>query len=70
MSKKIIIIDDEPDVGDILKDFLDDLGYETHFVNNAIEGLKRAEEIKPDLVFLDVVMPEMTSVMASVEPLT
>ena len=53
-----IIIDDEPDVATYLAIVLRDNGWEALTANSAEEGLRLAEERVPDVVFLDVMMPE------------
>ena len=56
--KKILIIDDEPDVVSYLEMLLHDSGIETVSASNGDEGMERIREGKPDLVTLDVSMPE------------
>lgn len=57
-AKKILIIDDEPDVLSYLQMLLSDAGYETVTATNGREGMEIAHQEKPDLVTLDVSMPE------------
>ena len=55
--KKILVVDDEEDIRDLLRDILTDSGYE---VITAEDGLKAVSEVKkspPDLIILDVMMP-------------
>lgn len=56
--KKILIVDDEPDVVSYLEMLLQDNGYETVTASNGLEGLEVAKREKPDLVTLDVSMPK------------
>ena len=56
--KKILIVDDEPDVLSYLEMLLQDTGYETITASNGLEGLEAVKREKPDLVTLDVSMPE------------
>jgi len=56
--KKILIIDDEPDVVSYLEMLLRDAGYETVTASNGREGMEMARQEMPDLVTLDVSMPE------------
>lgn len=58
MAKKILIIDDDPIVLKYLENLLTDNGYETYQAESGIDGAKLAEEIKPDLITLDLQMPE------------
>ena len=57
-KKKILIVDDEPDVVSYLEMLLRDGGYETVTASNGREGIEVARREKPDLVTLDVSMPE------------
>jgi CheY-like chemotaxis protein len=57
-KKKILIVDDEPDVVSYLEMLLRDNGYETVTATNGREGIEVARQEKPDLVTLDVSMPE------------
>jgi len=57
-NRKILIIDDEPDVVSYLEMLLRDAGYETVSASNGREGMEMARQEKPDLVTLDVSMPE------------
>ena len=57
-SRKILIIDDEPDVVSYLEMLLRDAGYETVSAANGREGMEIARLERPDLVTLDVSMPE------------
>lgn len=57
-AKKILIVDDEPDVVSYLEMLLQDNGYETVTATNGREALEVAKREKPDLVTLDVSMPE------------
>lgn len=59
---KILIIDDEDDIREILKYNLTKEGYETFEAQNGEEGLKQCLEIKPDLVILDIMMPGMDGI--------
>ena len=61
MSKKrILLIDDEPSFTRMLKLNLEETGaYEVRAENSGTEGLAAAREFKPDLIFLDIVMPDM-----------
>ena len=59
---KILIIDDEDDIREILKYNLSKEGYETFDANNGESGLKKCIEINPDLVLLDIMMPGMDGI--------
>ena len=58
MPKKILIIDDDPIVVKYLESIFNDNNYETYSATNGIEGSKIVVEVKPDLITLDLEMPE------------
>lgn len=55
--KRILVIDDEPDLVEVLSSILEFEGYEVFAARNGHEGIQRAEELQPDLVILDYMMP-------------
>ncbi|MGA1792225.1 MAG: response regulator transcription factor, partial [bacterium] len=57
-NKTILCIDDQKDILDLLGDYLDTLGYQIITAGDGEEGLKKAMEIQPDLIFLDIMMPK------------
>lgn len=59
---KIVIIDDESDIRDILSYNLIKEGYQVHQADNGKMGIEVCKNIKPDLVILDVMMPGMDGV--------
>ena len=59
MNKKILIIEDEPDLVKGLKLNLSDEGYEVNWAVNGVEGLRKAIDEAPDLIILDIMLPEM-----------
>lgn len=62
MSKKILIVDDEPHIRLLLEQTLEELeDYDVEFfsADNGEKALALIEEERPDLVFLDVMMPKM-----------
>lgn len=61
-KKTILIIDDEPDVRTFLKSLLTDHGYTTVEAADGVEGMKQAREASPDLITLDITMPEQSGV--------
>lgn len=58
MAKKILIVDDEPDIVSYLEMVLQDQGYETSTAGNGNEALEAVRASRPDLVTLDITMPE------------
>ena len=57
--KKILIIDDEPDLIKMTTFILENAGYRVYGATDGETGLKKFEEVKPDLILLDIIMPEM-----------
>jgi CheY-like chemotaxis protein len=62
MTKKILIIDDEPDIVMYLKVLLENNGYSVITASNGQEGFELARAEAPDLVCLDIMMPRKTGV--------
>ena len=58
MSGKILIADDEPNIVTALEYLLRRSGYEVHIARNGDEALRQVEAHVPDLVLLDVMMPQ------------
>ncbi len=59
MPRKILIVDDEPQIVEICRDYLRAAGYETVIAGNGLQGVALARREKPDLIVLDLMMPEM-----------
>jgi two-component system alkaline phosphatase synthesis response regulator PhoP len=60
--KKVLIVDDEPDILEIISYNLIKEGYEILTAKNGIEALDKVASYKPDLVILDIMMPKMSGV--------
>lgn len=56
---RILVVEDDPRVVVFIVDQLEYLGYEVTVARNGIEGLEQVQKAKPDLIVLDVMMPEM-----------
>jgi len=56
MSKKILIIDDDPDFVDAIVNLLDAKGYDVASASNGKDGIEKARQYRPDLILLDVMM--------------
>jgi CheY-like chemotaxis protein len=57
---KIVTIDDDPDILEVLRIALEANNYEVHAASNGAEGLKVIKQVRPDLVILDVMMDTIT----------
>ena len=67
MKKKdiqILLVDDEPDILEIVGYNLSSEGYQVTTADNGAEGVKIAKKIRPHLIILDVMMPEMDGIEA------
>ena len=61
---KILLVDDEPDILEILKYNLSSQGYQVYTAKNGAEGVEKAKKKNPHLIILDVMMPEMDGIEA------
>ncbi len=61
-NKKILVVDDEKDILELLKYNLEKEGYKVKTVTNGVDAVKTAKEYQPDLVLLDIMMPEQDGV--------
>lgn len=59
MPNKILIVDDDPDLILILGHVLNRAGYEVISAESGREGLEKVDKEKPDIVILDIMMPDM-----------
>ena len=60
MSKKVLIIEDEPIIMDILQKKIKNAGYDVFIARNGAEGLKTIRDLRPDIILLDIIMPMMS----------
>lgn len=58
-SKKLLLVDDDPHMILLVKDYLEFRGYEVVTAENGKEALNRLESFLPDMIICDVMMPEM-----------
>jgi CheY-like chemotaxis protein len=61
--RKIMVIDDEEDVVTFLTTLLEENGYETCWAMDGVEGLEKIKRERPDLICLDLLMPEKTGIL-------
>lgn len=57
MSKKVLVVDDDPDVRSFVVTVLEENQYMPLVAKDGVEGLELVEKHKPDLIILDVLMP-------------
>ena len=60
MSKKVLIVDDEPNIVAALEFLLEKSGYQVQVAANGEEALARLDDFAPDLVLLDVMVPKVS----------
>ena len=58
----ILVVDDEPDNFDVIEAFLSDRDYQLHYAWNGLEALKSLHVFQPDVILLDVMMPELDGI--------
>jgi two-component system response regulator VicR len=58
-NKKVLIVDDEPDTLELVKLVLESGGFETLLATSGMEALSLIGKVRPDLVLLDIMMPDM-----------
>ena len=63
-NQKILVVDDERDIVDLISYSLSKEGYQVYQAHNGKEGIDVAKQVNPDLIILDVMMPEMDGIEA------
>lgn len=58
MNKKILIIEDEKQICDILKDYFDQAGFETHALQSGAKAVDSVKKLIPDAIILDIMLPD------------
>ncbi|ETZ21665.1 MULTISPECIES: response regulator transcription factor [Pedobacter] len=64
VKQKILIVDDEPDILELIEYNLKKEGYQVFLANNGQEGITIAKKVHPDLIILDIMMPKMDGIEA------
>ena len=67
MSKKILVVDDSPEIRFLLNQRLVKLGFEVILAEDGEKGLEKALEEKPDIIFMDIMMPIMDGITATLK---
>ena len=60
-NEKILVVDDDTNICELLRLYLTKEGYQVTTANDGEEGLEKFNQLKPDMVLLDVMMPRMTA---------
>lgn len=59
MAAQLLLVDDEPGLREAVQAYLEDSGFEVHVASNAQEGWELLQQISPDLVISDIMMPQV-----------
>jgi DNA-binding response OmpR family regulator len=59
VGKKILVVDDDPDIVEIVESWLTTNKYEVYTAHSGAEGLGKCKLVRPDAVILDLMMPDM-----------
>src|SRR5215472_15274354 len=59
MRKKILVVDDDPELVELVSFNLTQAGYAIGTAENGVEAIKKARSLTPDLIILDIMMPEL-----------
>src|SRR5690606_16359975 len=63
-KQKILIVDDEPDIIELIEYNLKKENYQTFTARNGLEAITEAKRVLPDLILMDVMMPKMDGIEA------
>src|ERR1041385_4639111 len=58
-KKKILVVDDQPDLLEVLREQFKDEGFAIATATNGVDAIRKARSLVPDLILLDVVLPEL-----------
>ena len=64
VKKKILIVDDEQDIRELLEYYLKKEGYQVYTASNGEEGIAEALKCSPILILMDIMMPKMDGIEA------
>lgn len=67
LPQKILVVDDEPDILELVQYNLEKEGFSVYTANDGKEAIEIAESVVPDLILLDVMMPEMDGMETCVQ---
>jgi len=59
LAAKILVVDDDPDIRDVLEELLGGEGFEVVTANDGVEGLAAIKDEDPDMMILDLLMPKL-----------
>jgi len=67
MATKVLVVDDEKNIVQLARLYLNKEGYEVESAHDGADALKKAKSIRPDLIILDIMMPEMDGLAVTKE---
>ena len=59
MPRSILIVEDDKNIADLLRLYLEKEGMTCHVAGDGLEGLEKFQAVQPDLVILDIMLPSM-----------
>jgi CheY-like chemotaxis protein len=62
---RMLVVDDQPDNANALKELLELLGHEAHALHDGLEAVNAAAAFRPDVIFLDIAMPKLNGYEAA-----
>jgi CheY-like chemotaxis protein len=65
MARKILIVEDNPDLSELLATYLNAVGYETSQAGNSTQAISKALIERPDVIVTDLNLPDMTAIEAT-----
>jgi CheY-like chemotaxis protein len=61
-AKRVLVVDDDPDIAAYMSAALEDDGFHTMQARSAEEAMKRLEQVRPDLICMDIMMPGQSGI--------
>ena len=65
MTKRILVVEDDKDHRQIMRDLLVDAGFEVFEAVTGVEGVEKARSCRPDLILMDLQLPEIDGIEAT-----
>ena len=59
-TRQILVIEDDQDTADMMLNLLENVGFSTNFVDSGVTALERIATSPPDLILLDLALPDMS----------
>jgi PAS domain S-box-containing protein len=63
----VLVIDDEKDIANLIKTYIERMGYRAEVAHSGQEGLRKARELRPDLITLDILLPDIDGFAAAAQ---